>query len=487
MARPSAIGAENRSRTLAVAVAVGLVVGVASAAAALPAVGVVVILIAFSAILLRPREAVLGLALASPLYNLLVFNVAGVADIRVLEVLWLFAATGLLADRLIRGRTLVRPPTAFLVGLAALVAWYYVSALVTGAGLRGLVECVQTTYLAMIAYLVAAVFASTGPDKLRHWVRAAAIVLVVVLVTLVALHMAGLPGMPHASISVPGMSVEIAQDDSFVQSAGQRGIDISRLGVLNNGPVETAALMASLIPLALGFALQGDVLKADRRLATIVLAVATMVLLFTYSRAGWIVGVAGAMFLLFRSGSRRAALGLATAALLFAGALAVPSIAARVQELGDPSEGSYMAHQRLWMTAIAMAQERPVFGWGPGVYAQAANTLGIGSSLAIDISQDQPHNWVLELAADGGWTGAALGVALVGWLLLRGWRSVRGSPLWLQGLWIAVSSYVLMNLTLNTFRTETTWVWFGLLAAVIATGQASADGTARATGSGAAR
>ncbi len=184
-------------------------------------------------------------------------------------------------------------------------------------------------------------------------------------------------------------------------------------------------------------------------------------LLLTYSRAGWALAVAAAGLVMLAARSRKATILLALFVLALSLVGSLPSIASRVEEFANVGEGSYQAHARMWVTAAHMIAERPIFGWGPGMYAEKAQAMDINSWMATDISADQPHNWLLEISAETGAVGGAVAVVFISAMLVTGWRRLRGAPLPVLAVWIACGAYVAMNLTLNAFRTEMMWVWFG--------------------------
>ncbi len=105
---------------------------------------------------------------------------------------------------------------------------------------------------------------------------------------------------------------------------------------------------------------------------------------------------------------------------------------------------------------------------GPGHVREKADAMAINSWMATDISADQPHNWLLEISAETGVVGGILAVVFIGTLLVVTLRRIQGAPLPVFGLWVATGAYVAMNLTLNAFRTEMMWVWFGAIVGVSA-------------------
>lgn len=455
--------------TIGVPLAAGaLLMGALAAAAFAPALALLVGTAIIGAIVAHPRQSVIALALASPFYDLVVIRAADVADIRILEIFWMVAA-GALVWRAATGRPerLGTPPKWFTVGLCGIVGWFAVAALLSGGGVRPYIEVMQTAYLAMVGYLVAAVFSASDMTELRRWLRPWAFLMSGVLLVSLAGYVLGMHPVARTVVTVPAMSVEYVQRSVLVQGAGSDGTEISRIGILNLGPVGTAAMLVSMLAVSSAFSFSR--LRRNELVATLAITgLGSIVLLLAYSRAGWLVVVVAVALVLLKSGQRKAAVVLAVLIVVLAIVANLPSVSPRLEELADPGEGSYQAHGRLWVTALYMIEARPIFGWGPGMYAENADALGINSWMAIDISADQPHNWVLEVSAETGIVGGSLAVLFVGTILVYGWRSTRDAPLPAFAVWVATGCYVAMNLTLNAFRTETTWVWFGVLIGVAA-------------------
>lgn len=450
------------------ALAAALLIGALSSVAFVPLIALFAAVALTAAVALRPREAVIALALASPFYDLVVIRIEGVADIRILEILWLVAAVSLFGRVWSGSETRLRtPPRFFTTGLWVLSVWFVVTAAMSGGGLRPFIESSQTVYLCVVAYIVASVVAGMDRADLLRWLRPWAVIMGLVLLASLVSYVLGVDPVARTVVSLPQMSVEYMRNSLLVQNAGSLNVDISRLGILNLGPVGTAAMLVSILAVAFSFTLT-DTAPAARRTAYMLLIVGCAVLLLTYSRAGWVLAVAAAGIIILGSNHRRATVALAILTIGLALVASLPSVAPRIEEFTDTGEGSYQAHGRMWVTALAMISEEPVFGWGPGMYAENADRLAIGTWMATDISADQPHNWVLEITAETGVVGGIIAIVFTVWILIWGWLHVRGAPLPAFGVWVAAGCYVAMNLTLNAFRTEMMWVWFGVLIGISA-------------------
>jgi O-antigen ligase len=169
-----------------------------------------------------------------------------------------------------------------------------------------------------------------------------------------------------------------------------------------------AAYLILLGPIAAGVAAASD----DRRLralAVTALALAVPSLLATYSRAGWIGGVAAFCVLAFALGARR--VGVATA---LAGAVGAVILARRPLALNhNPSES--LNRIEIWRGGVRAIELFPLTGAGPMGYWRVYPALRLpDGDLPGTFGALHPHNVVLSLAADLGLVGLAAVVA--GWL-----------------------------------------------------------------------
>lgn len=451
---------------LAAAAFAAIAVGALASQAFAPLIATAAILVLSVAVAARPRDSVFALALASPFYDLVVIRLEGIADVRILEILWLVAGVSLLSR--VRSGTenrLKTPPRFFTAGLVAITGWFVVTALASGGGIRPFVEASQTAYLCMVAYIVASVLGASDAKEVMSWIRPWAFVMSAVLLVSLTIYVLGVDPVVRTVVTLPQMQVTFASNSLIVQNAGAMNVDIARLGVLNLGPVGTAAMLVSILAVAFAFTLTS--IPAKRLTPSYLLLFSGgVVLLLTYSRAGWVLAIAAAGLVILGSNHERATIAIAALTLAVAIVAGLPSVAPRIEEFTDTGEGSYQAHARMWVTALHMVREKPVLGWGPGMYAENANRLSIGTWMAQDISADQPHNWLLEITAETGVPGGALAVVFIGAIMATGWRRTRGAPLPAFAVWIATGTYVVMNLTLNAFRTEMMWVWFGAVVAM---------------------
>lgn len=408
---------------------------------------------------LKPREAALATALASPLNNIIVVHVPNLLDLRFTQVMWFTILASVLwrAFVLRRPVPMRMPPRWLTLGLAGLVGWHLTSALVNGQGVRSFVKVAQIGGFALILWLLAATFATLPAERRDRFLRTAA-ALAVLLLTLSIAYFALNLDWP-ITIDVSSAGVQFLPPNYTVQFA-ETGVQLVRMQAFALSTVSTASLVAGLLGVALaaGLSLPG---AGDRRWGWLLFWTCWGVLILTFSRAGWAIGALVVLLVMWRIGTRH--LFAAVAAFLVVGAmlLLIPQVRGRLAEFGDPNEESTAIHFQLWQTAIGFANAQPVFGGGPYSFVDRTRVPG---------QTDQPpHDFVFEAASDTGWVGAGIIVALVLGMLGYGWKRLRAAPPIAFALWVGLLGAVLMNLTMNGYREDMWWVWAGLMMAVAGT------------------
>ena len=165
-------------------------------------------------------------------------------------------------------------------------------------------------------------------------------------------------------------------------------------------------------------------------------------------------GALGAALTLVCSGSRGALLGacalavvmlvlvprsvrplaLACAALIVAGALALPATRARVFDQSPHSVQSLTGHRLLASETLALIAGQPLTGVGPSGFVDAIpaeHDRRWQQQIGPAAPPDSPENWLLQAASSGGLGLLALALALVALTFARGRRTVdatRGGP-----------------------------------------------------------
>lgn len=262
------------------------------------------------------------------------------------------------------------------------------------------------------------------------------------------------------------------------------------LGGLAIHPNQLAGLMCLYWPLliALSFAPPSGLRSRPWRVVIAAVALlATLILILTQSRGGWLAAAAGLFALtvlwglsLPPSGTRRA-MRLAAVGWVLAGLLALAWIGPdRLQEtwLNPPKEtavGTLLTlnyRKALWPWAITAVQDFPFTGVGLGAFRQVAFRL---YPLALSPGQDigHAHNIFLQTALDVGLPGLIVYAALlfvaaaVGWRVARCETAYRAIALGLLAGLIAVHVFGLADaLALGSKPGVVFWYSLGLLAAM---------------------
>lgn len=442
------------------AVAVGTVSAVSPLLVLFALVAILAIIVAW---LDTPLYVILLVAL-TPLFDVGVITL-GPVDLQFMEIAW-FLAFLVLFLRILVGRPVrvARLPLWVPMVLCALVLWDAAAAQLSVVPVRSMVEFAQTAYLGTVMYVTAIVLGAFDTRDRARLLLASAWAFLGIFAVSAFWHYVLMVSFPRIIVDSGGMSV--AAGLIKTQAAGVGAVMLERFGLVNIGPVASAAVFVVVLAYAVGALL--DTRAARYRLLAFVVAAASGIgLLLTYSRAGWLVGVLVLWLLTLRAGPRKmAALTVGLGSLLGVVAAIMPAVSARLQEFTDLSEGSFAVHVRMWVTAIWMTAVRPLTGWGPGAFREIAPSLGIGVEFWPFMANQDAHNFVLQASAESGVIGAGLLLLLV--LTLLG---VTMRPAWQRGgllafaPWVAAVGILLMDLTLNTFRTEITWVTLGILLA----------------------
>ncbi|MCA9319281.1 MAG: O-antigen ligase family protein, partial [Planctomycetes bacterium] len=105
----------------------------------------------------------------------------------------------------------------------------------------------------------------------------------------------------------------------------------------------------------------------------------------------------------------------------------------RLRSSFDERNTSVAERLVLWTNTAAIVQDHPVFGVGPGnfrvaypAYAQSRRQHETGQ-LRLRRQPEKPHNEYLHVAAELGWPGLALFLAVIIGVLGQGWRAVSRS------------------------------------------------------------
>ncbi|HXC64116.1 MAG TPA: O-antigen ligase family protein [bacterium] len=216
--------------------------------------------------------------------------------------------------------------------------------------------------------------------------------------------------------------------DPFSGAALDLGFQGRAYGSLGN-PDFLGGWLALLLPLALAGALTAS--KKIRAAAWGILALGVAAVLLTQARAAWLAALAGLAVAAWRLRPGRwvwvAAAGLVLAAALGLGwGLADPAERGRLAEAVDLRSDAWQSRLLMSQEALALAQEHPWTGVGPGLFtdgflALQGPRLLANRSLPYRYTEDAHNDWA-QAAAETGWMGLLLWAALFAWALRTAWR-----------------------------------------------------------------
>jgi O-antigen ligase len=157
------------------------------------------------------------------------------------------------------------------------------------------------------------------------------------------------------------------------------------------------------------------------------------------------------------------------------GTVLVPeSLQQRVDTLGQAassggptlSDGSLVGRESENLAGVRMWTDHPLVGVGPDNFE--VHYLAYSQKIGIDQRPERrgAHNLYLESLAETGVLGTAAFLAVI-WLALTGaWRArsrlVDGDALLGEGLFVALSAFLLCALTLNSAYARYQWIFLGL-------------------------
>jgi len=109
------------------------------------------------------------------------------------------------------------------------------------------------------------------------------------------------------------------------------------------------------------------------------------------------------------------------------GALATKTVLPRLAAARGSDDNSTQFRAYTWKSTLQMAQARPLFGWGPGGFAQTHDQFAtVGTTKAA-------HQSWLQIAAENGFPAMILLLAASVLFVLRGWRALK-TLAWPQSL-----------------------------------------------------
>lgn len=220
-------------------------------------------------------------------------------------------------------------------------------------------------------------------------------------------------GAGLAAYAVP----QLAGLDPVLNAVG--GLSYGRAGSLVGSPVGLGACLATLLPLQLGAALDGETPKR-RAMGWLFLALGTLGLVVTWSRGAWIAGAAGLALQLFWTGRLTRALAVKLAVAAAVAGLALGLATGRLRPTGN----SDLGRVEIWKSAARMFAAHPVLGVGPDNFSLMLGrhkTDGFVRTHGWSGGQAHAHNDFLQALATTGLAGFAAYL----WLLWAAWGRLR--------------------------------------------------------------
>jgi O-antigen ligase len=252
-----------------------------------------------------------------------------------------------------------------------------------------------------------------------------------------------------------------------------------------NDHTSYGAMLAMLVPVLMGFLVIQEKVRMIQKVSVwLVLLVVFMAVVFSYTRAAW-VSLAGALgvFLIIRlriKFSYLAILGLVFLAFLFSNRSEImikleqnrqgssEDLLEHVKSISNvATDASNMERLNRWSCAWRMFREKPVFGWGPGVYMfqyapfQLEREKTEISTNAAD--RGNAHSEYIGPLAESGILGSISFLAIVIYTIITGVRN-----------WTRVRNRKVRILSLSLLLGLITYYLHGLLNNFLDTDKASA-------------
>ncbi len=199
---------------------------------------------------------------------------------------------------------------------------------------------------------------------------------------------------------------------------------VRRARAFFGSPNNLALYLERFLPLGIAMALWGAG-RWRRRLYAVGAAALAIVIVLTFSRGAWLLGVPAGLLALFwlRGGRARRLAWIGAAAALVA--LVVVLRMPRFASLVDLSQGTGFLRIQLWRSAWEMVQDHLWLGIGPDNFLYYYGDY-ILPGAEVDRWLSHPHNLVLDPWLRLGLPGLALTVAMFGAALTRALRLLRG-------------------------------------------------------------
>lgn len=397
-------------------------------------------------------------------YNIAVIH-SGAMDIRPFQIVWcLFFLTLILKMLTKRRGPFSRSP--ILWPLLLLVLANFLSVFGSRDPLVSVRETVQTLYFVLV-FMCIVVFVNSN-SRLEKSIKTLTLVTGVLIFFGILETVIGIAPFPQIEAALTGGSLELSLC-RLGPSAISIGKEIfnKRASSLFLGPVGTANYLLFSLPLMLGLLSIHRMRK--RRILLIIFIMGIGLLLLTFARAGWgaFVFVLIVYLLLQKQGKHIGIVLLSAFALVI---VTVSPFKTRIESLMNPfTDPSIRGHLALYMSAVKLFLTSPTLGIGAGMFSSSLKSISyVMRTYQVPwLTSGDTHNLFLQTLSETGLIGLASLLYFFYVFYKRMAKALRLKNLGdyrniVIGFLLSSLGGLLMNLTMNGFRFETFWVFYGL-------------------------
>lgn len=185
-------------------------------------------------------------------------------------------------------------------------------------------------------------------------------------------------------------------------------------------------------------------------------------LVWSGSKAGWLLAMAGGVAVLLRLPIQKRIKVVVVVALLVAGAA---GFTAKYMGFFQRGAMSVVARFDYWTAAAQNIKLRPVFGSGPGTFAAVYQELKPPEAEMARLV----HNDYLQQASDSGVVAGLLFAGFVGWVLWSSRTAWQGASWAAFGVALGVALFAVQSLVeFGFYIPATAWCWFALAGWLVA-------------------
>ncbi len=431
--------------------------------------GVSLAMLIFTALLLFNIQTGVLIAIAfTPMWNICVLHL-NIFDLRISQLMWGLIFIAIILQKMIN-RSEIKLTNKLTKPLILLIAASFLSILVSNYPIISLRESLQLLYFALVFSM------TIGTLNEQRLIKKAVTMLLISGAIFIAFGVyqgiTGVAPFPQIEINQLG-NINFVQQGVWEQYTGS-GYFIKRANSFFLSCPATAALSIAILMIVMSL-IMADQLEFKKKIALYILfTFGTLLLFMTYSRAGYIIFPFSLLLLGWQK--KRNTLIIITITGLVVGVLCLtPAVSSRLQDMFSIKESSNQGHLTLWLQAIIMFLNKPLFGYGAGTFRIESTNISLfhvfyrsmnvmapqTRSLYLTTAPDA-HNMILQTFAETGIVGGA-GLLWVLYATLKNmWTAIPRAKRYYGdifiGLFVAVIAFILINLTLNAMQIEFFWV-----------------------------